>query len=228
MREPNATLNYDDENGKGHSAAVRISQTSYLYGVNSTESHSRLYRAFYPHRRSLGKFALTIDAKGYIEFRNLMNWLRAYAASVFAAQTGNNKGAITMEVNMPSRNFHLIGMLTSGIDDHDQVGSMVFSPQLQFMMLKDFNIANSEITTLSQVSQFVAPSVDFNNQGSLSYFPISISQYHDQANSQIYGAATFTTIDPTTVLSASDPTPPLTPAGVAAQNNVFTRFNEGQ
>lgn len=189
MGGANATLSFS-----GNTAAVRISDTAYVYGVNSTESHSRTERAFYPHRRSLGQFQITVDCIRYQEFRRFMNWLRGYADALLAGQVGTQKGATIMDVNMPSRNFHMVGVLVSGIDDHDHVGSMTFSPQLSFMLVKDYNDPGTAIVSTNSASTFVRPSVQDiltamkkngkivevpDASGSASFYPSTISSYKD-------------------------------------------------
>lgn len=200
MRNANAALRYT-YGGKVHTAYVRISKTNYSYSVTSTESHARLYRAFYPHRRALGNFVVQVDAIGYTEFRAFMNWLRAYANNMFEGQTGDARGALPMEVLMPSRHFHMYGILTEGIDDHDQVGSMVFSPQLKFMTLKDFHDKGTAIVATDQTSQFSEPARSLSTtvtrgkgkhkhtvhipSSTAVFYPVTASQYRDK-DSQIY------------------------------------------
>lgn len=194
MRTYNASLTFRS-NGQTNTARVRISRTSYVYGVNSTESHARLDRAFYPHRRALGQFAVTVDCIGYAEFRKFMNWLREYAHEMFRGQVGNKKGAATMEVFVPSRNFHMIGVLTTGIDDHDHVGSMLFQPVLTFMLLKDFNDSSTAIVSTDSISKFRLPAKD--REDMLAFFPGSTSRYHDTDSSIYDDPGTSTNQDPT-------------------------------
>lgn len=214
MRGSNASLSFVGPGGATNAAFVRVSAASYTYGVNSTESHARLDRAFYPHRRALGKFTITIDAIGYKEYRALMNWLRLYASTLFQGQVGNQRGATPMTVYMPSRNLHKVGILTTGINDHDNTGSMVFSPTLTFMMLKDFSDPGTAIVSLGQTSQFIAPSVQnvetaasrgkgihkitrtINDpSGTSAFYPVTVSSYKDQ-DSAIYDIPDGTVIPP--------------------------------
>lgn len=169
--------------GKTYTARVRVSACSYVYGVTSTESHSRLYRAFYPHRRALGEFQVTVDAIGYQEYRRFMNWLRCYAEALLTAAMGNQKGSILMEVQIPARHFHRYGILTQGVDDHDHIGSMVFSKALSFMTIKDFNDAGTAITTTNEVSQFHTPKVDADQ--TVVFYPVTSAKYKD---AQLYDA----------------------------------------
>lgn len=191
MRSSNATLTFK-ANGKNHTAKVRISSAAYTYGVNSTESHARTLRAFYPHRRALGQFTVTVDAIGYREYRNFMNWLRLYTEALLTGQVGNQKGATTMTVQIPARNINKVGILTTGINDHDNTGSMVFSPTLTFMMLKDFNDPGTAIVSTAAASHFSAPKVD--PEATLAFFPVTVGSYKD-TDSAIYDL-TDTSVNP--------------------------------
>ena len=199
MKEPNATLSYSAGSAT-YTAKVRISMAGYVYGVTSTESHSRTNRAFYPHRRALGQFSITVDCIGYKEHRLFQNWLRAYVDTLFTGQMGNQRGATLMEVQMTSRNFHKYGILTTGIDDHDHVGSMVFSPTLTFMTLKDFNDAGTAIVSTKSISSFSSPKVQSDY---LADFPVTSSSYKD-TDDTLYGQSTIDPID--TIISTPPPT----------------------
>jgi hypothetical protein len=172
-RGSNGVLSYRTSAGF-YSAAVRIKTLSYNYGVTSDESHARDERAFYPHRRIQGEFSVTIDCLGYKEYRQLMVWLKVYANLLLDP---SSPSTTLMDVQLPARNFHKIGALTTGIDDHDQVGSMVFSPELVFVSISDPNDSAISLVKTSQVSQFKAPQIDAN--ASLAFYPVSVASYKD-------------------------------------------------
>lgn len=175
QRGNNGILTY--KAGSTHSAAVRIREASYQYSITSTESKSRLYRAFYPHRRALGVFTINIDCKGYKEFRQLQSWLRNYADTLQTAAMSSTGSPTLMHVRMPSRNFNRYGILVSGIEDRDHVGSMVFDVELHFMTLRDAHDSAISILTTDQVSTFRSPKID--PQDSLAFYPVSSSKYKD-------------------------------------------------
>jgi hypothetical protein len=172
----NGTLTYQ-VNGHKYKAKVRVRQASYVYGVVSDESHARQFRAFYPHRRALGQFSITVDCIGYNEFKRFMTWLRNYTDELLTQGVVSKATAIPLEVNVPIRNFHKFGILVTGIDDHDHVGSMVFSPQLTFVTLADANDPKISILHSDQVSRFKAPGVD--PESTLAFYPVSAAKYKD-------------------------------------------------
>lgn len=183
-RGHNATLRYRTSGGTYH-AKVRVSEASYDYAVNSTESHSRLVRAFYPHRRALGTFKVTVDLIHYSEFHEFMRWLRGYSESVFSSQMGNQKSVNLMEVHMPSRHFHKYGILTSGINDHDNVASMAFREELTFVTVYDVHDPGTHLVSTNSISEFKPPKVD--PESVLAFYPETVSSYHDKDRS-IYNA----------------------------------------
>jgi hypothetical protein len=194
MRQANAYLRYEAHGGSIFTAQVRVSRVSYTYGVTSTESHTRTHRAFYPHRRALGQFMITVDAKGYREYRHFMNWMRAYAEYILEGQIGSRRAPVLMEVRIPARRFHKIGMLASGVDEHDHVGSNVFSPQLVFMTLQDLNDPGTSLKALRDVSIFEPSKVD--PSGTVAFYPASIADYKD-TQSKLYDLGTLITpVDP--------------------------------
>jgi len=217
MRGANATLRYDFGGGT-HIAKVRVSKFNYTYSVRSTESHSRMERAFYPHRRSLGEFTIVVDAIHYPEFRQFMGWLREYIDRMFSLQMGNGHGALMMEVQIPSRRFHVYGILTEGVNDHDHVGSMTFSEPLKFLTLKDFHDAGTSIVSTKAISSFVPPKVQNvltgigrkrnvktveDPSGADAFYPVTISRYKD-IDEHLYSDLPITPGTETTTTTNSD------------------------
>jgi hypothetical protein len=172
----NGTLSYRDSQGY-HSASLRVKKLSYNYGVTSDESHAREERAFYPHRRVQGQFSLTIDCVGYREFKQLMSWLLAYTDELLTGAERDSSNVSLMDVSCPVRNFHKIGILTSGIDDHTQVGAMVFNPELIFVALSDPQDPAISLIRTSDVSQFASPQIDANL--TTSFYPVTVANYKD-------------------------------------------------
>lgn len=157
----NCVLSYKNGN-QVVTAQVRVKELSHVFGVVSTESQSAQRRAFYPHRRAQGQFMIIVDCIHYKEFKQLMNWLTDYGNALLSVSQSNDQPP-TMTVSLPSRKFVRQGVLTTGIDDHDQTGSMVLSPQLTFVSVSDPNDSLSSILSTSQVSNFTEASVDSAN-----------------------------------------------------------------
>jgi hypothetical protein len=195
VRGANATLTYRDAAGS-YTASIRVKTLVYSYGVTSDESHARDHRAFYPHRRVQGQFSLTVDCLGYKEFKRLMTWLRAYVDTLLTLAESNSASVTLMDVRVPSRNFHKIGILTGGIDDHDQVGSMVFSPELVFVSLTDPADPAISLLKVTDVSNFKAPEIDANE--SAAFYPVTVATY---ADSQLYDD--LSRIDPNAAILAA-------------------------
>jgi len=173
----NCTLSYVGNDNKDYYALVRVSQAGYSYGVTSSESHSRVFRAFYPHRRALGQFGLTIDCISYHEFRLLMNWCRNYTETLLARAMSSQRGSTLMYVQLPDRHFHKSGILTQGITDEDNVGKMVWSPQLTFMTVQDFNDPGTSVVSIKQAALFVAPE---DSSGDINaFYPSTTAKYTD-------------------------------------------------
>jgi hypothetical protein len=176
VRGANGSLSYRDSGGF-RTAAVRMKTLSYNYGVASEESHAREERAFYPHRRVQGQFRIVVDCIGYREFKQLMSWLQIYASGLLAGAEGDSSNVSLMDVALPARNFHKIGILTTGIDDHTQVGAMVFDPELVFVALSDPQDPAISLLKTSQVSQFRSPQIDANL--STAFYPVTVANYKD-------------------------------------------------
>ena len=165
----NAVLAYMGGSGSFYSASVRVSKYSAEFGVTATESHARDERAFYPHRRIHGLFNVQVDCIHYGEYKQLMTWLRNYSVRLLDESAGLI--ATPMHFAMPSRNVNRLGILTSGVGDHDQVGSMVFEVPLQFMTISVPNDPAIPMLYPQQTSEFKSPRVD--PQISSSFYPVT-------------------------------------------------------
>jgi hypothetical protein len=126
----NCTLSYS-RGSTNNTYKVRATVVTHGTQQIAEESHARTHRAFYPHRSAPQRFAVTVQAKGWSERRDLMNWLGSYgeymvdpdlSASVYPAMT----------VLIPSREFTGIGVLLEGYGWGDHIGSMVFEHNLVF------------------------------------------------------------------------------------------------
>lgn len=146
-RGANCVLTY--KSGGYIGASLRCSKLTIDYQVNSEESHARQTRAFYPHRRSQGNFSMTFDFKGWREYRDAMNWFRAYATVVL---NRNSTVPPPMTVLMPSRSFTRLGIPTTGVSYGDHIGSMVFSPSITFVSVSDPNDPTTNIVKTNSAS----------------------------------------------------------------------------
>jgi hypothetical protein len=174
----NTKISYAGNSGTA-TASVRTSKLSYNYGVTSTESQSRNQRGFYPHRRAQGQFSMTVDCKGYTEFKQLMKFFANYKL-VLDGQFNSSGLPVTMTVSCPVRNFTRVGIPTSGMDDHDQTGSMVFSPELVFVSVADpKDKVTTQLTKTNQLSRFTAP--EHAPSGQKDFYPSSTLSLKDQA-----------------------------------------------
>lgn len=110
---------------------VRVKKIEYDWEVIFTESHARAHRAMYPHQRAVARFALTLEFKGYVEYRNFVTFMWGYISSFV------NANQYSMFVNVPVRNFLRFGIPVGGLANTDHVGSMVFSPRIIFEAMED-------------------------------------------------------------------------------------------
>jgi hypothetical protein len=212
-RGANGTLSYKSGGGV-YSAKVRIKEANYTYAIESTESHSRLDRAFYPHRRSLGSFILHVECNGYKEFRQLQRYLRNYADTLLSGAMSERGNTTIMQASLPSRDFNKFGILTQGIQDKDHVASMVFDVALTFMTLRDGNDSTTSILSTDQVSTFRSPQV--NTDASLAFYPVTASAYKD---TQLYDDLTDNSKNPLPV--AEPPKPPENPPAPLGGNKAI-------
>lgn len=129
----NTTLSYM-VNGVSNTAALRCPRITINYGLNADESHARRVRAFYPHRRSQGGFALTFDCKGFREYRDAMSWFQDYSNAVLDP---NVVVPYPVRVTLKARDFDRWGIPTTGMEFGDHTASMVFSPMITFISVAD-------------------------------------------------------------------------------------------
>jgi hypothetical protein len=179
QRGANAVCSYQYQGV--NTASVRVSKVASNYTVISEESHARQHRAFYPHRRSQGTFSVQIDCKGWAEFRDLITWFRAYATMVL-----NLSASVVpppMFVVVPSRDFLRLGIPTTGLQYGDHIGSMVFSPVIQFLSVSDPNDPSTSILKTSQVS---STKDRLRDPASNFFYPDSIASYPGQYSKQLY------------------------------------------
>ncbi len=197
----NGVLTYKTPGGSGNVAYVRISKVAYEYSVQATESQTRLYRAFYPHRRVLGTFTITVQAIGYREYRNFLTWLQGYTSALLKAQVSASPEVPSMTVQMSARRFHRVGILTGGMADRDNKQSMVFEQQLHFITVKDYNDPNTSILKSDQASRFrnvtTADAARYK-----AFYPSTVSGYRD-TDSKLYDLT-----DPTVNPPQVTPEPP--------------------
>lgn len=139
--------------GRGNAAQVlrtRCRALAHGFDVIAQESHARQTRAFYPHQVAESNFAVTLELRGYSEFRLVMDYMRRYIESFMVA--ANN----AMYVSIPVRGFVRLGVPVGGVADGDHVGSNVFLPTLVFESLYDPADPElvSKTSNTSQYSQF--------------------------------------------------------------------------
>jgi hypothetical protein len=116
------------------------------YDVVATESHARTARAFYPRQRALSQFSLTLQLKGYADYKAFMDFMRAYVTNFAQAASGS------MTVSVPSRNFMRYGVPIDGIADGDHVGAILFQPVVVFEPVYD-PLDTQLFTTTANASQ---------------------------------------------------------------------------
>lgn len=176
----NATLSYQL---RGTSTArLRCKQLSISYGINAEESHAKNTRAFYPHLRVQGTFALTFDFVHWPEYTEAMTWFRRYINALMTSRTPS-----PMVVTLNARKFVRLGVPTTGISFGDHVGSMVFSPTITFISVADPRDSRSSTLSAKSASHATLPA---GNQTSTNWFypdsklnhPGALQQYvYDQA-----------------------------------------------
>lgn len=135
MSTPIFNINADGTNGAityaGKKFDVRVTKIDYNWEVIFTESHARAHRAFYPHQRAVARFALTMQFKGYAEYKDFVNYMWGYITAFV------NTAQYSMFVQVPSFAFFRNGIPVGGIADTDHVGSMVFEPTIVFEAMDD-------------------------------------------------------------------------------------------
>lgn len=149
----NARLSY---NLKGaHIAMLRCKQLSISYGVDAQESHAKRYRAFYPYQRVQGGFAMVFDFVNWAEFHKGMVWFQSYIEAVIDQQNPSY-----MQVQLDSRSFLRLAYPTTGVAFGDHIGSMVFSPTINFLSVADPRDPKSGISSLNKSASAVSSNGD--------------------------------------------------------------------
>ena len=126
----NCTFSYVRD-GTRRAFRVRADMITHGTLVVADESQGRVNRAMYPHRITPAQFAIKVQCNGYKEKTALMNWMASYAEYIL---TPNRAGRTfpSMSVLIPSRKFNRQGVLVTGIEYGDHVGSMLWEPTFIF------------------------------------------------------------------------------------------------
>lgn len=169
--------------GQGNAAQVlrtRCRALGHGFDVIAEESHARQTRAFYPRQVAESNFSVTLELKGYSEFKLAMDYMRRYTASFMVA--ANN----AMYVAVPSRKFIRLGVPVGGVADGDHVGSNVFLSTLVFESLYDPADPNlvSKTTNTSQYSSFDRSSSEGDPAGKF-FYPASASTNDPNASGDL-------------------------------------------
>lgn len=128
----NCILSYTTGTGRkaiNHKYRVRCNTVTSGYTMISTESQSRLQRAYYPHQTAPTQFSLVIDLVGLNELISFTNYLMGYADLMLNQST---TAPIQMSAQVPSRNFSQVGIPIQGFKWGTHVGAMVYTAQLVF------------------------------------------------------------------------------------------------
>lgn len=144
----NASLAYTTAN-QAYYFNTRCRTVGFGYDVIADESHARNNRAFYPKQRALTPFYLTLELKGYVDYKNFMDFMRSYMKAFTVANTHS------MAVSIPKYNFSRFGIPIDGVTDGDHVGSMVFAPTITFQAIYD-PLDTEIFSTTADASQFSA------------------------------------------------------------------------
>lgn len=173
--------------GRGSAAQVfrtRCRGVAHGFDVIAEESHARQTRAFYPRQVAESNFSITLELKGYAEYRSAMDYMRRYIESFMVA--ANN----AMYVVVPVRNFARLGVPIGGVADGDHVGSNVFLPTLVFESLYDPADPDliSKTTNTSQYSQFDRSTSEGDPAGKF-FYPASASTNDPNASGDLLYAS---------------------------------------
>lgn len=144
---PNARLSFTSNVSTSFSRSpttktflARVRRLGWGWQVVASESAARLYRAFYPMKRTFTPFVLQFECKGYSEYRALMTFLRQSTVAALG-HTQDTAAFSFMSVVVEQQpgmdHFFRLGIPVEGMDDGDHVGSMVFSPVITFMPFLD-------------------------------------------------------------------------------------------
>jgi hypothetical protein len=144
----NCYISFNTVGSGPNSVRVRARQLGYNWEVVATESHARMNRAMYPHSRAVGKFFVTLEFKGYNEFRAFSQFMFRYIKMFMGTERRS------MLVSCPVRGFSRWGIPVGGIYDGDHIGSMVIAPTIIFEGMQDpldFKILTGTEPTTAQV-----------------------------------------------------------------------------
>lgn len=168
----NSTLSYQ-MGSTTYSFNARVSQIDHGSQMVADEAQARTRRAYYPHRLSASPFTLTVTISGYNERVAFSNFLYDYASRVLDPNLSVDYPS--MYVSVPSRNFQRRGVPKTGIEWGDHVGSMVWTPQVQFETHIDTSIGDTATVASSQfvLEQGAAPELKY-------FFPAGVQLAGDQ------------------------------------------------
>lgn len=184
--------------GSGYYFQTRCRRITHGYEVVASESHARTTRAFYPRQRALSQFGLTVELKGYSDYKAFMDFMRNYLQN-FAANT--TTGA--MSVGVPLRNFMRYGVPVGGISDGDHVGSMVFAPTIVFESIYD-PLDTTIFTTTADASQ-VDLGTSQSDEAATFFYPVTAATNDPNASGEsLYDAPPIVSV-PTPVRPVPGP-----------------------
>lgn len=161
----NATFSYQDAHGK-RVFHFRCGRVQWGFTQVADEAEGRLHRSMYPHQVTTQPFQVTALCKGYGERKVLMDWMREYAEF---AVTPDPTTDIKMTVSVPSRRFLQVGVVKSGIEYGDHVGSMLWQVNFTFECAYDPLDVNAAV----QSSYFDYADADVLLKESLYFYPQS-------------------------------------------------------
>lgn len=127
----NATLSYARSSSVTRVYRVRCNKVVHGIQMVSDESQARMRRAYYPHRVTTQKFAISVLLSGFNERQDFTSWMSDYASFALDPDFGGGDYP-TMSVVVPSYEFNQRGVPLTGYEWGDHVGSMVFNPQVIF------------------------------------------------------------------------------------------------
>lgn len=147
--------------------ATRCNKITHGYEAVASESHARTTRAFYPRNRALSQFTLSMQLKGYKDYKAFMDFMRAYVQNFTSTATN------AMSVSVPQRNFMRYGVPVGGISDGDHVGSMLFAPTIAFESIYD-PLDTTIFTTTHDASQ-VDLGTSQSDEAATFFYPVTAS-----------------------------------------------------
>lgn len=149
----NLTLAYF-KNGKLTSYRLRCSAISHGFTMIAEESQARLHRAYYPHKPTPARFALTVDLLGrkrtignsfnqrgqvealggeHTEYERFNVWMTNYMHYMLSEdEFGPTASFPQMAVSCPVRNFYRYGIPLGPLSYGEHVGSMLWRQTITF------------------------------------------------------------------------------------------------